>query len=164
MSHPSINVLFVCLGNICRSPLAEGAFRARVDAANLSHRFFIDSAGTGHWHAGEAPDPRSIATAQSHGVDISGQRARQLQRSDLTRFQHIFAMDQSNLRIIREMATDDSAAINLFLSETSALPTEVPDPYYGGDGQFELVWQMVDEAAAALLSRLTGVPSRSYSK
>lgn len=154
MSEDKVKVLFVCLGNICRSPLAEGAFRKRVENEGLSNRFLIDSAGTGHWHAGESPDTRSIATARAHGVDITEQRARQIQPSDLRTFHHILAMDQSNLRVLNSMAGSNSAELNLMLKEVADGPTDVPDPYYGGNDQFELVWKMVDEAAKALLERL----------
>ncbi len=154
MSTTQTKVLFVCLGNICRSPLAEGAFREHVSKAGLADQFLIDSAGTGHWHAGETPDKRSVATARAHGVDISEQRARQLQRSDLERFDYILAMDRSNLEAIQSMAGTSSASVSLMLNETSAGETDVPDPYYGANDQFERVWQMVDEAAEALLARI----------
>ena len=154
MSTSQTKVLFVCLGNICRSPLAEGAFREHVSKAGLTDQFLIDSAGTGHWHAGEAPDRRSVAIARAHGVDISMQRARQLQRSDLERFDYILAMDRSNLETIQSMAGTLSASVSLMLNETSAGETDVPDPYYGAHEQFERVWQMVDEAAEALLARI----------
>ncbi|MCB9536967.1 MAG: low molecular weight phosphotyrosine protein phosphatase [Myxococcales bacterium] len=143
----TIRVCFVCLGNICRSPLAEGAFRRHVEAAGLADRFEIDSAGTGHWHAGEPPDPRSVAEAKKHGVDISRQRARQFVAADLQRFDVVCAMDGSNLRNLLALG-EGAAEVAMLLDE------DVPDPYYGrGDG-FARVWSMVDRGCADLLAAL----------
>lgn len=142
-----INVCFVCLGNICRSPLAEGAFRRRVEAAGLDHAFEIDSAGTGGWHAGEAPDRRSVDVARRHGVDIAAQRARQFVRADLERFDHVLAMDASNLRDLGRLGEGRAEVAKLLVAD-------VPDPYYGGGDGFAGVWVMVDEGCAELLTRL----------
>ncbi len=143
----TIRVCFVCLGNICRSPLAEGAFRRHVDAAGLADHFEIDSAGTGHWHAGEPPDPRSVAEAKKNGVDISRQRARQFVAADLERFDVVRAMDGSNLRALLALG-EGEADVAMLLDE------DVPDPYYGrGDG-FARVWSMVDRGCADLLAAL----------
>jgi protein-tyrosine phosphatase len=149
-------VLFVCLGNICRSPLAEAAFRARAEAAGLV--VGADSAGTGDWHAGEPPDRRAQATAKRHGIDISGYRARQVAPGDFTRFTHIFAMDESNLARLREIApADASAQLGLLLDLVKGSEgRSVADPYYGGLDGFERTWREVDAAAAALVERLQG--------
>ena len=135
------SVLFVCLGNICRSPLAEGVFRATVENAGLSDRFLIDSAGTGAWHAGDPPDPRSIEVAARHGIDLSAQRARQVTDRDFTQFDFILAMDSNNLSTLKSRTRKDHPGLRLFLNSP---PTDVPDPYYGGDDGFERVYQMID--------------------
>jgi protein-tyrosine phosphatase len=146
------SVLFVCLGNICRSPLAEGAFRKVVEDLGAGDRVLIDSAGTGGWHQGEAPDPRSIAVAARHGIGISAQRARQVVKADFSRFEHILAMDSSNLANLRKLSPVDAPArIRLFLE---ADETDVPDPYYGGPAGFETVFRMVMKGAEDLAAEL----------
>ncbi len=151
-----VGVLFVCLGNICRSPLAEGAFRAHVEAAGLGDRFEIDSAGTGRWHVGEAPDPRSVEEARRHGIDISGQRARQFTTADYRRFDHIVVMDESNRCDVLVGVDDpaDVARVSRLLDALDDGPEEVPDPYYGGPGGFRRVWTLVNDATGALLARI----------
>ena len=147
-------MLFVCLGNICRSPLAEGVFRHHVSRAGLDAEFDIDSAGTGGWHVGEPPDGRSVKVAQKHGIDIGGQRARQFVAADLSRYDEVLAMDRSNLVGIRRLG-DGPARCGLLLDEVpGSQGAEVPDPYYGGRDGFEDVFRMVDEACGALLARL----------
>lgn len=147
-------VLFVCLGNICRSPMAEGAFRARAEATGLD--VIAESAGTGGWHAGEPPDRRAQATARSHGVDISGLRARQVERADFTRFSHIFALDGSNLSNLQALAPRGATAeLGLLLDLVEGRRgRSVSDPYYGGAAEFETAWREVDAAAAVLVARL----------
>jgi protein-tyrosine phosphatase len=149
-------VLFVCLGNICRSPLAEAAFRARADAAGLI--VAVDSAGTGGWHVGEPPDLRAQATARRYGIDIAGYRARQVTSGDFMRFTHIFALDDSNLTRLRQIAPPTaSAQISLLLDLVKGSEGQsVADPYYGGVDGFERTWRQVDAAAAALVNRLRG--------
>lgn len=150
------SVLFVCLGNICRSPLAEGLFRHHVARAGLSHAFRIDSAGTGGWHAGEGPDPRSVAVAARYGVDISAQSARQLHRDDFSRFDLILGLDRDNVRNIRRITPQDaSARVALYLEEALGQEKDVPDPYYGDARDFETVYRLCDEASKALLAKLT---------
>jgi low molecular weight protein-tyrosine phosphatase len=134
------SVLFVCLGNICRSPLAEGVFRALVEEAGLANRFTIDSAGTGAWHEGNPPDPRSIEIAAKYGIDISAQRARQVRHEDFQKFETILAMDNENLSVLRRKAGTKPTRIQLFLNTP---PMSVPDPYYGGPDGFENVYQLV---------------------
>ena len=148
-------VLFVCLGNICRSPLAEGIFRHLTRHHADGQRLVIDSAGTGAWHQGEGPDPRSVAVAARHGIDISGQRARQVVAADFTRFDVILAMDGSNLSDLRRMAPARATAkVRLFLD---APPRDVPDPYYGGADGFEAVFAMVEQGARRVAEEL-GIP------
>jgi protein-tyrosine phosphatase len=147
-------VLFVCLGNICRSPMAEGAFRA----AATRHGFdcHVDSAGTASYHIGHPPDPRAIATAQAYGVEIAGQRARQIERNDFYSFTHIFAMDTANLAGIRSQAPRDATArIGLFLDAVEGRGGEpIKDPYYGDESDFDAVWKDVELAAEAVVARL----------
>jgi len=156
MSRP-VRVLFVCLGNICRSPLAEGVFRDKVRAAGLDGLIDIDSAGTGAWHVGNPPDRRMIATAKRQGVDISAQRARQFVDTDLADFDHILAMDKSNLHdiLFLDAGDDFGHRVTLFRQwDPEPGDYEVPDPYYGGDAGFEHVYEIVDRTAEALLKGL----------
>jgi len=147
-------ILFVCLGNICRSPLAEAAFRAAAERLGLEAD--ADSAGTDGWHRGEPPDPRAIATARRHGVDISGYRARKIEPSDFHRFSHIVALDMDNLARIRAMRPQDATAeISLLLDHVEGRTGEpVADPYYGDQAAFEITWSDVSLGAEALASRL----------
>jgi protein-tyrosine phosphatase len=147
-------VLFVCLGNICRSPLAEAAFRQ--EAERLALEVEIDSAGTGNWHVGDAPDPRARALAQAKGAPIDHLRARQLASDDYRRFTHIFALDAENLAAIRARAPADATAeIALLLDCVPGRAGEaVADPYYGDAAGFEATWRDVTAAARALGERL----------
>lgn len=147
------SILFVCLGNICRSPLAEGALRARARQAGLDLR--TDSAGTGDWHIGRPPDPRAIATAQRHGIDIGDLRARQVTASDFTSFSHIFALDRQNLADLTRLAPAASTArLGLLLDVVPGMAGHaVIDPYYGDEAGFEVTWQQVDEAARQIIAR-----------
>ena len=153
------SVLFVCLGNICRSPLAEGVFRHLAAEAGLADRFEIDSAGTGGWHVGEPPDARARMVAKQHGVALDS-RARQVTPEDFERFDHIVAMDHDNLRTLQRMAAAAGADARIALlrsHDPSADGDEVPDPYYGGASGFETVYEMVHRACSALLERLRAV-------
>ncbi len=154
-SKPAI--LFVCLGNICRSPLAEGAFRKAAEDAGLDIE--ADSVGTAGYHIGEPPDPRSVAEAAKHGVDIAHYRGRQLAQSDFSRFTHIYAMDNSNLTNLRAVAPPDTKAeIALLLDAVPGREgAEVSDPYYGGEEGFEFTWGDVNMAADAIVARLKGL-------
>ncbi|WP_303829541.1 low molecular weight protein-tyrosine-phosphatase [Asticcacaulis taihuensis] len=148
-------ILFVCLGNICRSPLPEGIFRHQVRQARMPDRFTIDSAGCGGWHSGERPDKRSITVAQAHGIDISGQRARQIHIDDFDRFDLILGLDRDNIRHLSAMQPQGSQArLALYLEEALGLTKNVPDPYYGGTANFEAVYQMCEKASTGLLNRL----------
>ena len=142
----------VCLGNICRSPLAEGIMRSK-----LSEDFTVDSAGTGGWHAGELPDKRSIATAKNRGLDITNQRARQFKKSDFEIFDHIFVMDNSNYKDVLALAPNEEAKSKVKLILNEIFPNEnvdVPDPYYGGQEGFENVFDMLDQACEEIARKL----------
>ncbi|HYD26129.1 low molecular weight protein-tyrosine-phosphatase [Brevundimonas sp.] len=144
------SVLFVCLGNICRSPLAEGAFRA--EAARLGLEVVVDSAGAGDWHAGEPPDARAQAVARRHGVDISGLRARQVRADDFRRFTHVIALDHGNLANLRKLAPADATAeLSLLLDHVEGRAGQaVADPWFGDEAGFEVTWAEVAAAARAL--------------
>jgi len=149
-------VLFVCLGNICRSPSAEGVFRKLVEDAGLSHSFGIDSAGTGSWHVGKAPDRRAQAVAQQRGIDITRYRARQIIPQDFTAFDYLIAMDQQNLADLNQSRPRSSqSSIQLLLDFGEAMTDrEVPDPYYGSTVDFELMFDLIEQGAAGLLNHI----------
>jgi len=152
-----VSVLFVCMGNICRSPLAEGVFRKAVEDAGASDRFATESAGTGSWHVGEPPDRRMSETAVRHGVSLEGQTARQFQRMDLERYDHIFVMDRNNLQDVLHFDADTRYGhkVRLFREfDPDPGDFQVPDPYYGGDQGFENVFAIVDRTARNILARL----------
>jgi protein-tyrosine phosphatase len=147
-------VLFLCLGNICRSPTAEAIFRSKVRSLGLENDFVIDSAGTSDWHVGGSPDKRSSAAALARGVSMQGLKARQLEEADFDRFDYIWAMDQSNLRDAELLAPKGcKASVELFMTYAPNWPSEVPDPYYGGDRGFEDVLDMLDDAAEGFLNQ-----------
>lgn len=148
-------VLFVCLGNICRSPLAEAAFRAEAAKAGLT--VTADSAGTADYHIGEAPDPRAIRTAARFGIDISGYRGRQAVTADFTRFTHIFAADHSNLSNLERIApAAHSARLSLLLDLVPGREGQaVADPWYGEEEGFLITWEEVSAAARALVAELS---------
>lgn len=151
-----IGVLFVCLGNICRSPTAEGVFRARLRSSPLASRVRVDSAGTGGWHVGKVPDARACAAALKRGYDLSALRARQVTADDFHRFDYLLAMDADNLAALHAMAPAGlrvRASLLLDLLPASSV-REVPDPYYGGDAGFERVLDLLETASDALLARL----------
>jgi protein-tyrosine phosphatase len=153
---PERSVLFVCMGNICRSPTAEGVFRAAIEQQNLGARIRADSAGTGDWHVGAPPDRRAIAAARRRGYDLAALRARQVELTDFARFGWILAMDRGNLRELEAMRPSAFAGhLGLFLDLAPGLGVrEVPDPYYGGSDGFERVLDLVETASAALIERL----------
>ncbi|GAB5518276.1 MAG: low molecular weight protein-tyrosine-phosphatase [Rhodothermales bacterium] len=153
----TLRICFVCMGNICRSPMAEGVFRHLVDEAGLTSAFTIDSAGTGGWHAGDAPDRRMQRTAEAHGIDISQQQARQFTAADFERFDLVLVMDKDNLHDILYLDPNDEHRhkVRLFREFDPEPDTyQVPDPYYGGRGGFENVYQIVNRTSAALLAHL----------
>jgi len=152
-----MKVLFVCLGNICRSPTAEGVFRHKLRAAGLDHRVQVDSAGTGDWHVGKAPDSRTRQAALRRGYDLSAQRARHVEAADFQRFDLILAMDQSNLRNLEALRPADGCAdLDLYLRRYELTLDEVPDPYYGGEDGFEQVLDLIEQASDALLIEIKG--------
>lgn len=147
-------ILFVCLGNICRSPLAEAAFRREAERLGLDAE--ADSAGNGDWHSGEPPDPRACAVAATNGIDIAQLRARQVGLEDFRRFDHIVAMDRQNLADLRRLQpADGRAMVSLLLDHVPGREGQpVADPYYGGEEHFELTWRDVTQGAAALARKL----------
>jgi protein-tyrosine phosphatase len=151
-----VKLLVVCLGNICRSPMAEGALQARLAASPLAGRVHVESAGTGGWHAGEPPDRRAIACARGHGVNIAGQRARQLHAADFETFDWILCADRANLRDVLRLAPAARHPRVALLLEWAGIRAggEVPDPYTGGPEDFQRVWRLVDSAAQAVVARL----------
>lgn len=147
-------VLFVCMGNICRSPTAHGIFREQVRQAGLQAEIIIDSAGTHAYHIDEPPDSRSIETAQRYGIDISDLRARQVSAADFTSFDYIFAMDRDNLeRLQMQCPTNDQHKLSL-MRALAGEELDVPDPYYGGSSGFDDVFHMLTTASSALLASL----------
>ncbi|MEA3040097.1 MAG: low molecular weight protein-tyrosine phosphatase [Sphingomonadales bacterium] len=150
----TVSVLFVCLGNICRSPLAEAALRAEAERLGLA--VDIDSAGTGDWHVGYPPDRRATAVAARNGIDISHLRARQVEPEDFRRFDHIVALDAQNLTDLRRMKPPGARAeLSLLLDHVEGRQGQaVADPYYGDESHFEAAWAEVSEAAKALARRI----------
>lgn len=144
------SILFVCLGNICRSPLAEGALRAEAERLRLD--LIVDSAGAGNWHAGEPPDERAQRTALKNGVDISALRARQVTKADFRRFTHIIALDHENMANLRKLAPADSAAeLSLLLDHVPGREGQaVTDPWFGDEAGFDVTWDEVTAAARTL--------------
>jgi protein-tyrosine phosphatase len=156
MRSGRIGVLFVCTGNICRSPTAEGIFRKLVADAGLSETIVAESAGTHGYHVGEPPDPRSREAAAERGYDLSGLRARKLERADLERFDFIVAMDRGHLATLSRLAGSGAAQkLRLMMSYSTCFREEdVPDPYYGGPEDFERVLDLLEDAALGLLESL----------
>ena len=148
-----VKILMVCLGNICRSPLAEGLLARKLPR----EKFLVDSAGTGHWHVGKKPDERSIATATKNGIDISSQRGRLLKKEDLNTFDHIFVMDYTNYKDVLALAENDQQRAKVKLILDAIFPgdnVDVPDPYYGLANGFDSVYDMLDEATTVIADRL----------
>ena len=149
-----VKVLFVCMGNICRSPMAEGAFRRMLEGVGLTEKIYADSAGTHSYHIGAPPDMRGQATALRRGADLRGLRARQVTEADLAEFDYVLAMDQDNFNHLLALCQnpDLRSRIQLFLDFAPDMPErEVPDPYYGRAGGFERVMDLVEAAAQGLL-------------
>ena len=153
-------LLFVCLGNICRSPAAEGVFLHLLEARGLSNQFLVDSAGTGGWHVGNPADRRMRAAAERRGIHLPS-RARQIELADFSNFDRILTMDEDNLRAVRSLAGELGARSDLALVETMTShcrrfrDKEVPDPYYGGEQGFEHVLDLLEDACSGLLETLT---------
>ena len=151
-----VKILFVCMGNICRSPLAEGVFRKAAEQADVINHIQIDSAGTHAYHVGELPDPRSMSIATAYDIDLSYQRARRVADTDFEHFDYILAMDQDNYRHLYDNSPEPfRSRIQLFLNFAPHLGLQdVPDPYYGGSFGFERVLDLVTEASEGLLEKL----------
>ncbi|RUR28246.1 low molecular weight protein-tyrosine-phosphatase [Vreelandella nanhaiensis] len=148
-------VLFVCLGNICRSPIAEGAFRQALEDAGMGDQVTIDSCGIGNWHVGKAPDPRAQAAVVRRGIDLSQLRARQLTTKDFLDADYVLGMDRDNLQAMRALRPAGSQAhVGLFLDFAGTPEAEVPDPYYGGEQGFETVLDMIEAASLGLIEHL----------
>ncbi len=156
MQGTSISVLFVCMGNICRSPTAEGVFRSKLAQAGLSEKVDVDSAGTHAYHVGSAPDSRSQAAAAKRGIDISQLSARVVSTEDFDRFDYVLVMDAGNLSALQSMRPENARAkLELLMSYApDGYPREVPDPYYGGGGGFERVLDMTEAACQGLLQEI----------
>lgn len=152
-----MRVLFVCLGNICRSPTAEAVFRQQLGAAGLDAQVAVDSAGTSDWHVGKPADTRTRLAAQRRGYDMTALRGRQVQVEDFSRFDLILAMDASNLAELQALQPADShAQLDLYLRRYQLALDEMPDPYYGGEEGFEQVLDLAEQAAACLLAEVRG--------
>ncbi|CAM3642225.1 low molecular weight protein-tyrosine-phosphatase [Flavobacterium saliperosum] len=148
-----VKILMVCLGNICRSPLAEGILQSKLPR----EQFFIDSAGTGGWHVGQEPDNRSIQTAKKRGLDITHQRGRQIHPTDFDTFDYIYVMDISNYKNVIALAPSEEAKSKVQMILNELFPNEnvdVPDPYYGGQNGFEQVFDMLDDACQIIAEKL----------
>lgn len=154
-----MRILFVCLGNICRSPLAEAAMRAAAEKAGLSVE--VDSAGTGDWHVGKPPDRRAIATAARRGIDISGLRARQVSVEDFERFDHLIALDRKNLDDLRlMMPAEPFAELSMLLDHAEGRRgQDVADPYFGDDDGFDAAWRDIMLGVEGLVATLSDQPS-----
>jgi protein-tyrosine phosphatase len=149
----AVKILMVCLGNICRSPLAEGILASKLP----KDKFIVDSAGTGNYHIGKQPDPRSIQTAKKNGLDISHQKARQFSSNDFSNFDYIFAMDNSNYNDIIQLAKNEEEKAKVTLLLDQLFPgdnVDVPDPYYGLQNGFDMIYHMLDEACDNLTAKL----------
>ena len=157
MSDTPVRVLFVCMGNICRSPLAEAVFRDLVERGGLAHRIAIDSAGIGSWHIGEPADPRTRAVAQQRGLRLTS-RARQVAATDLDEFDFLVVMDEENLRGVERLRDEAPARAEIRrlreFDPSAASDLDVPDPYYGGDDGFERVHDMIERACVGLLEHV----------
>lgn len=152
-----MRVLFVCLGNICRSPTAEAVFRHKLEVAGLTAQVSVDSAGTGDWHVGRPADPRTRLAAQARGYDMSALRGRQVEVNDFQRFDLILAMDAANLGDLQRLQpAGGGAQLDLFLRRYQLEVDEVPDPYYGGEAGFEQVLDLIERASDALLIEVKG--------
>jgi len=151
----TIRVLMVCLGNICRSPTAHGVFQRRIEVAGLEQQLQVDSAGTGNYHIGAKPDERSIAAAALRGYRLDNLRARQVAVADFEHFDYVIAMDRTNLKDLRLLCPPTyQNRLKLFMDYSDSQHDVVPDPYYSGVDGFELVLDLVEEAASNLLNAI----------
>lgn len=152
-----VNVLFVCMGNICRSPMAQGVFEDLLRREGLEDEVFVDSAGTGAWHIGQPPDARAQESADKRGIDLSEQRARRVTPEDCQKFDYLIAMDRDNYEAVSALCRGSRAEVRLLMEYApDSSQKEVPDPYYGGPDGFEYVLDLVEEAARGLLDEIRG--------
>jgi len=156
MSKRKVSVLFVCMGNICRSPTAEGIFRHIINEKNIADDFITDSAGTHAYHVGEPPDSRAQETAQSRGIDLSDLKGRRVSEEDFDKFDYVLAMDKDNYAVLQDMCPSSKKhQLKLFLDFARDLGfDEVPDPYYGGTKGFEKVFDMLENASHGLIEHI----------
>lgn len=162
-----LSILFVCMGNICRSPMAEGTFRQMVENAGVGETIFAKSAGTGHWHIGNSPDHRAQSSCLDRGRDISDLRARQIKTSDFSEFDMVVAMDRSNLKTLMDLSPKDHRdKLHIFLDFSDSIrSSDIPDPYYGTSDDFELALNMIESASEGLLKyclSILNVKNNSY--
>ena len=150
---PRTSILFVCMGNICRSPLAEGVFLHKLQQRGVVNRFLVDSAGTGQWHAGERPDRRARAIAKQHGIVLTS-RARQVTTEDFDRFDHLICMDEANREQLENWGAPQHKLQLLLEVDPDCELQEVPDPFYGGGDGFQTIFRLIDSACDALLDQL----------
>jgi protein-tyrosine phosphatase len=151
----AIAILFVCMGNICRSPLAEGIMTHLGKTSSKAGKLTVASAGTGGWHVGDPPDRRSVSVARSHGIDISHQSAAQIKRGDFSRFDLILAMDEQNLSVLQQVAPAGMRhKLHLFSEYASGIRRNIPDPYYGGEEDFLAVYNMLFADCTSLLAKI----------
>lgn len=148
-----IAILFICMGNICRSPLAEGVFLHKANQRGVADKFIVDSAGTGGWHVGELPDPRSRQIASKYGINLPS-RSRQVSKKDLKRFIYLVCMDEENRESLLHIGIPDQRISLLLDADPNCQLREVPDPYYGGEDGFETIYKLIDSACDALLDEL----------
>ncbi len=158
----TVSVLFVCMGNICRSPMAEGVFRTLIEKLHLTDKIWTDSAGTHAYHVGEAPDTRAQSTMRENSIDISPLRARQIDWVDFENFDHILVMDDSNFNLIMESCPKEyRSKVKYLLDFAPHLNTRnVPDPYYGGNNGFKRIFDMIEASATGFLNEIN--PCNSY--
>ena len=151
----TVKVMFVCLGNICRSPTAHGVFQSLINNQGLQGHIYVESSGTASWHVGKPPDARATAFAAARDVDLSELRAQQVKASDFETFDYILAMDKQNLKDLQALKPHDYAGeLDLFLAFSPMDESEVPDPYYGGDEGFNHVLDLVESASKGLLAHI----------
>lgn len=151
--HSTTRILFICMGNICRSPLAEGVFLHHCQRLGISQQYEVDSAGIGGWHAGDEADPRSRAVAIKNGIELTT-RSRQVTPGDFDSFDLLIAMDEENVRDLLDLGCPDSKIRSLMHYDPDSSHDHVPDPYYGGDEGFDLVFHLVDQASARFIDHL----------
>lgn len=155
MKQRKVRILFVCLGNICRSPIAHGVFQSLVDSSEYRHILEVDSCGTGHWHVGEPPHRESCRVAKEHGISITQQRARQVKENDFSHFDIIVAMDRQNKRDLEKIrGTGKARIVTLREYDSHKDGADVPDPYYGGPEGFEEVFEIISRSCEELFSQV----------